>query len=38
MKRLYTVHFMHRHAIAKKKDSHNHDTFVQIVLDSLKSP
>ncbi|EAR82920.2 hypothetical protein TTHERM_01068230 (macronuclear) [Tetrahymena thermophila SB210] len=37
LKRLYTVHTVHRHAIAKRKDSNNQDVFVGIVLDSLKS-
>ncbi|KAL4486828.1 hypothetical protein ABPG72_006660 [Tetrahymena utriculariae] len=37
LKRLYTVHTVHRHAIAKRKDSNNSDVFVGIVLDSLKS-
>lgn len=37
MKRLYTVHSIHRHTMAKRKDSNDHDAFVTIVLDSLKS-
>lgn len=28
IKRLYTVHSIHRHSIAKRKDSNNFDPFV----------